>query len=688
MATRAQPPVRTFVDGERFDDQDAIDKLNENNQMIQVKFGCLTYDDFNTSVQTTLTWNGSIDVRGHLLSNVSSAMKVFNVLEDTRNLPAIMTDETNPVIFIPANTTVTMATMVPLKDNCQIIGAGPSSVIRNVLTNAITLFEAPAGVQNWSIRNLSLQGRRGTDAVDGIRVFNARSTHGEVENVAMGPLPGESTATALNRPVVIEGGSGVRFTNCQIRASLLTGMFMQDTNFANSKVEDVEIFECTISECAERGIEVNGASNIMIRKNFIGNNGEENIRIFTGSYVVIADNDIYDGSTASAGTDRSLVVQGSGTTDVNGVIIMGNRFVDRPLKTLERHVSLGANVSRCVLMNNVFNMTTNDGGHVFNNSTVISQQGNLMHEGGYGFESNREIAALNGTTRWQTWKMMKYAESGEIPSTHGPYGNVEQISEYQRSYVGEFCHPFDDMITKASESELFNFRGQLLLPHTPEVQECVDNFVIDWHVENPCVEYEIPWNIGGQNIVHKHPPSDTVKAGPCEDPPIPIHCYMQFGDASEVKGIVGGFVEPVGAATTERIGTSDVIRKFGNLGATLTPERYHAQTSHLSTFTGGAGSRGEVRAIIATYNLAPAHEGDNITSTPMVPGPGRTQNALFPAVASAAAVTGMDDNVLVAHITGTVNDEIDIISAGYRVASFDVGTTVVVGKPTWVSVKV
>ena len=29
MATRAQPPVRTFVDGERFDDQDAVDKINE-----------------------------------------------------------------------------------------------------------------------------------------------------------------------------------------------------------------------------------------------------------------------------------------------------------------------------------------------------------------------------------------------------------------------------------------------------------------------------------------------------------------------------------------------------------------------------------------------------------------------------------------------------------------------------------
>lgn len=674
MPTRCQPPVRTFVDGETFDTQAAVDKLNENNQMIQVKFGALTWDDFSTANATTVTFNGSIDARGHLVSNIKQSVKVFNVLEDTRTLKEIIDNEASPTVFIPPNTTLNLATKIQFKTDTHIIGSGPSSVIRMSSTTdraaqdaasaGFNLLEVTAGIKNWSIRNLTLAGRRGHGKTSGtaLHIFNARSTDGEVENVFFGPGPGAVSAanlrSAWHNPVRILGSRGVRFTNCQFRAASNTAIWANRTNYANSKIQDIEIVECAVEGNSARGISMSGGSGVLVKRSFIGDSGEENVRLHVVQFPILADNDIYGGSTAADRADRSVVLHGSGTTDCNAYVIHGNKFVDRSPKTLDRHLSIGAQCSRGVLVGNFFNQTSQDSGQILNNSTVIAQVDNLVHEGGYGSVSNKDRASViraSETTRWQTWKDMQYADvkPAVISGTKGPYGEIDVIASYQRSYVGDFSNFKDDYILgSGGVNSKINFLTETLTTLVL-VQEEIRLFGV------------------------------VIQASVFEEQEI----IKIVGREKYTVNIAGGFVPTPPAPGADRIGTSDVIRKFGNIGAALTPERFFAQTTHLDT---------EVRAVIANWNLAPGHSGSNITSTPIVPATDHSPASLFPGVAGASAVvgtTGMNNNVLSAvMVSGGARASsgtfFDIVSNSMSVVSFAAGETVIVGKPTWVSVKV
>lgn len=634
MPSRANPKVRTLVDGESFDTQAQVDRINENNELIQMKFGNLTHDDFSTSTQTTVLLDGVIDMMGNQVSNVAqirgaSDSKFINLQDDGRQLDAIVLNEVSPIVFIPPGYTHEITRTVVMKSNVQIIGSGPSSVIKMSSTSGgrtpgtaaqpgFPIIQVNTGIKRWALRDFRMVGRRGYGLTTGtgIKIVNARTTDGEMDNLFLGPVIDGAQSNALHRAIEISGSSGIRMSGLVVRQCSNTAISMRSASYAASPVIDVSVLESIIHQNSDVAIYVSNAKDIKISGNMIHDNGDTNIYLNRAQRTIISRNQIENASTGSARTDPNILVTGSATTKSVGTVVFGNAIVDRPTKTSIRHVHLATNSNSAIIRNNVFNFTSSGSGAakrvILDNSSVVSRDDNILED-----RNSMSFVPQTHANRvtWQNWKSLDLAP-GAVSA--GPYGNINNIKKFKRQYGMNLAHPGD---TYSVEQESY----------TRKVHEF-------W------VEHLQTWI---------------------------IRVYT---------GNLAGFSRTLGSSL---FGTDDVIQRCGNPGTLLTPERIMSESTNL---------RHDVRGVIATYNLGPTvtYLSDGSMSSVYTPknimgSPATSTYAstvIFPPLLGSAS--GMQNGVLSAHFTGLSYLRID-----GNITKGDVQgtpTIVTLGRPTWAKV--
>jgi len=635
MANRAQPTLNTLTDGVPIDTQSELDKINQNNEVISAKFGALTTDDLITSGQTTFTVNGAVDMRSNQITNVSKTMGVFNLETDGRSLKEIMDQETAPAIYVPGGFFFyEVDEPITIKSGSMIFGAGSSSVLRMSDTTAgapsgFTMLTVDATCHDWSIRDIFLAGHRDTlnDSV-GLKILNSVESNGEVENVFMGPLLDAAVTVAFHNPVEIRGSSGVRFTNVHIRGAENVAFLMSHTNNHTTITQDIDIHQCSIEQNSDHGIVMNGVKNVKISDSWIGESGNSNIYIDVSSHVIISNNDIYNANTAGLGNGRGLYMVGSNVTQSSALMIMSNHFVDKRAgpSAIPRSTDVQIYVDSYV--------------------TYITMMFN------------------------------------RITSCTGDPGNISWTAPLGR-------HHADSVVVQ--EKNVIG-GGFQFLPNSN-----VNS--VTWQGWKNMRDYVEPWS--GIGYIGLHAYGDTVK----------IHNFSRtyqsnmsqphdgvwglFEDQARRVGMPNQYTHwDLGGLTDDGSypSTKNVIDRNGNRGSSLTPERFTSvATTHYKS---------EVGAVIATYNLGPhlTRGNPDYADGTVIGTPNQQRNSQntedlvgdkifgWQTDVTTVSATNMSNSVLCATFVNPNN--LDVIGHPYKVNSVSNNNTVLVGRPTWITMKI
>ncbi len=403
---KPKPTMGVFDKTDDFTKTATLDKFNQNIQKIGDKFGALVSEDFDTSSETTITFFGHVDGRGHQVTNASTIFQVGNIgvlSGGATNINSIISNQGSGIIFIPPNTSVLVTATIELDDGIQIIGSGPSSVLfastivgdgaGNVAFNMIHANNKA----RWALRDFRLVGKKvgGTTGKEaGVLVEHCRSSQSIIESVTFGPFVTSTASTNIIRGpgIDIDGSSDVTVTNCHIRQCDSTGINIRSS--ATSHCRDINITDNYIEQ-ALVGIFMNDVSFITVMGNHIQDNEGTNIHMTNADDVIIADNHMHNASTnAIPAPTNNLEITGPGTGASRSMrsVIVENHFLDNGKRTTNYHVHMHTNSGSHVMYSNYFNSVTGSLQTIkIPTATIIARDANHMHESHYTIKSFNDV---------------------------------------------------------------------------------------------------------------------------------------------------------------------------------------------------------------------------------------------------------------------------------------------------------
>lgn len=386
------PTMLQFSDGDDFSTQAVVDKFNENVLRLTSKLGAIVAEDLVTSLQTTFTPSGSIDVRGFDVSDAVSVFSVVNQGISSSNLSDTLANlSPGGTVYIPTNVSIQLTQSVQIPDNCQIIGGGSASVIiasTAVSTAAFTAFIAN-GTSHWELRNFRLVGKRtlSTGSGAGIMIHDCTHAQGVIENIFMGPLGiGGSVTNAIDGPAVhISGSSDVAIVGCVIRQCDGTGVLINSNGTTAS--ERIVVADNKVFNANGPGIVVDKGVRCAIHGNTLQENSASNVAVHGAAQdTAIFDNTINNAGTNSGGVDDGIYVSGDTGGHNNHVVVMFNHMIESSItaRTTKAHVHLHTNSHSNVVYCNWLGSTTGSGYSILaNNSTPMARDCNHLHPAAY-----------------------------------------------------------------------------------------------------------------------------------------------------------------------------------------------------------------------------------------------------------------------------------------------------------------